>query len=317
MPNSKETKDIAILFVINPISGDTEKDDLISELQQFSKTELFSYEIFYTTGKDDAQKIAAKLEESTYNKVVAVGGDGTCNLVARHLINTSIQLGIIPKGSANGLANELMLPTTIKEALRTAIKGKIKKIDVVRINQDKISLHLSDIGLNAKVVKRFENDKTRGFLGYAKHFFKELKITQPTKFKLITDQEIIQRKANMVVIANASRYGTGAIINPEGKIDDGKFEVIFVRPYSFLQMLKMIIPFYTRRIHTLDYVDTFSCKNAVIHNVTKQVLQVDGEVIGPREKISVECIPQSLNVVVPKTKPLQRLIPDINTRFTE
>ena len=300
MPKSKKTDKQTILFVINPISGDTEKDDLLDELKRYSEVEDFRYEILYTTGENDIERIADKLANTEYSKVVAVGGDGTCNMVAKQLINTSILLGIIPKGSANGLANELMLPTNLQEALKTAIKGTSKKIDVLKINQDHISLHLSDIGLNAKVVRRFENDRIRGFWGYAKHFFKELKTSKPTKFKLVTDEKIIFRKAHMVVIANATSYGTGAVINPEGKIDDGKFEVIFIRPYSFWHLLKMIIPFYTRKIHTLDYVDTFSCKDAVIHNLKKQVLQVDGEVIGQMEKISVESIPQSLNVVIPQ-----------------
>lgn len=299
MPKSKTASKQFILFIINPISGDTDKDDLVTELKSYSNTENFAYEIFYTIGEDDEKKIAKKLSQTNYDKVVAVGGDGTCNLVARQLINTTKHLGIIPKGSANGLANELMLPTKLQEALKTVVKGKTKKIDVLKINQNHISLHLSDCGLNAKVVKRFENDKIRGFWGYAKHFFKELKTSKPTKFKLVTDEKVIYRKAHMVVIANASSYGTGAIINPEGKIDDGKFEVIFIRPYSFWHLLKMIVPFYTRKIHTLDYVDIFSSKSAVLYNMKKQELQVDGEIIGRQEKISIENVSQSLNVIVP------------------
>ncbi|HKJ41883.1 MAG TPA: YegS/Rv2252/BmrU family lipid kinase [Sunxiuqinia sp.] len=298
MPKSMTASKQSLLFVINPISGDRNKDSLIDELKIQSGENGFSYEIFRTTGNNDTEKLQEILSKKHFDKVVAVGGDGTCNLVARQLINSSIAMGIIPLGSANGLASELTLPTNLYEAFQTVINGHKKSIDVLKINQDHLSLHLSDIGLNAKVVERFGKDNVRGFWGYAKHFFSELKTAKPVKFKLISEDKIIYRKAHMAVIANASSYGTGAIINPQGKIDDGMFEVIFVRPYSFWHLAKMIIPFYTRKIHTLDYVNTISCTEAVIQTPKMQVIQVDGEVIGRMDKISIECLPSCLQVLV-------------------
>lgn len=299
MPNKIGNNQQKILFVINPISGDIDKNHLKDRIQFFAAKQNFSYRIFYTTGENDPALIKEIISEFKPTKVISVGGDGTCNLVGKILLNSTIQMGIIPLGSANGLAKELMIPQTLDEALQIVVDGTPKTIDVLKVNEDYISLHLSDIGVNAKVVARFEKDNVRGFWGYAKHFIKELQVAKPLKFKLIMENQCLYKKAYMVVLANASNYGTGASINPEGKLDDGQFEVVLIRPYSFWQTIKMVIPFFTRKLHLLDYVSIYNCKKVKIINHKKQIVQVDGEVIGRLEEVNVEIIPQSLQVLAP------------------
>jgi len=288
-----------ILFVINPISGDIDKENLENEINEFMTEHLQQVDFYYTSGENDPEKISAKIEKTGAKKIVAVGGDGTCNMVAQILINKNLELGILPQGSANGMAKELELPNNINDNLNIILKGNIKAIDVLRFSNQRISLHLSDIGFNAKVIERFEKGETRGFLGYGKHFFDELGRVKPSKFKLEIDDKIIKKKAIMIVIANATKYGTGAIVNPKGKVDDGKFEVIVFRPQKFTQFLKMAIPFFTRQIHQLEFVDFYSCKKVKIYNYEKQKLQIDGEILGQPEHVCVEILPHSLQVLVP------------------
>jgi len=230
---------------------------------------------------------------------VAVGGDGTCNLVAQVLLHKNIKLGIIPKGSANGLATELEIPTDLHKSLKIILDDKSKNIDVLIFDHQHLSLHLSDVGFNAKLIERFENGNLRGFGGYGKHFLNELGDIKTAKFKIEIDGKTKKEKAIMVVFANATSYGTGAVVNPHGKLDDGRFEIIIFRPRKFIQFLKMIIPFFTRQIHRLAYVDIYSGEKVKITNIENQKLQIDGEIMGQPKQISVEIIPQSLAVLVP------------------
>jgi len=299
MPNRENNARQKILFVINPISGDIDKSTLLNEVKNYSVEVPFDYRVYYTKGEKDAEQISDLICEYTPDKIVAVGGDGTCNLVGSMLLNREIVMGIIPLGSANGLAKELEIPQRLEDALNVVVFGNQKKIDALSINGNHISFHLCDIGLNAKVVERFEKGNLRGFLGYARHFLSELAMTKPLKVDVELDRKLIRKKAYMVIIANASQYGTGAIINPEGKIDDGLFELIFIRPYSFFGLLRMFILFFTKPLYSLNYVDTFSCRKAVIHNLDKNVIQVDGEIIGRTGEISVEIMPQCLRIMTP------------------
>ncbi|KOH42736.1 diacylglycerol/lipid kinase family protein [Sunxiuqinia dokdonensis] len=302
MPNNQLNKPQKILFVINPISGDIDKNDLLERIKTFSEQRHFTFEVYHTKGQHDAKLISESIEKYEPDKVVAVGGDGTCNLLAKILMNKNIRMGIIPLGSANGMAKELEIPQNPDKALETIVADKTKAIDLLVINRAYISMHLADVGINAQVVKRFERDQIRGFPGYAKHFIQELFAAKPLKFKVTLDGRKIIKKAYMVVIANATKYGTGAMINPRGNISDGQFEIIFVRPYSVWHLFQMIVPFFTRKIHELDYIKSFSGKKATIHNYEKKELQIDGELIGRLKEINVEINPQALEILVPERK---------------
>ena len=299
MPENRKKEPLDILFIINPISGDIDKSEMKDTISEYLSEYHFSMEFYYTTGKDDANKIARLIDEKQIDKVVVAGGDGTCNMVGSLLLNKNIKLGIIPAGSANGLATELELPDKLEDSLDFIVKGKTKKLDVLRINQDHICLHLSDIGFNAQVIDRFEKGETRGMTGYANSFIGELVETKPSRFKLKYNEKEEDKSAFMIVIANATRFGTGAVINPEGKTDDGKFEVVVLNPQKVIHFLEMIVPFYTQKIHTLDFVDTYSCKQVIIENPEEQNVQIDGENIGQPAEVSVEILPQALKVLVP------------------
>jgi len=299
MPRQKIKNRKKILFVINPISGDIDKASLKSEIIKYVSNHDRVVEFYETKGDNDKEELSNFIEKTNPEKVVAVGGDGTCNLVAKVLLNTKIKLGIVPKGSANGLATELKIPGDLHDSLKIILDENSKKIDVLQFDDQHLSLHLSDIGFNATLIERFEEGNLRGFAGYGNHFISKLGGIKTVKFKIEIDGKTKRKKAIMVVIANATRYGTGAVVNPQGKLDDGRFEIIVFRPRKLIQFLKMIIPFFTRQIHRLAYVDIYSGEKVKITNIENQKLQIDGEIMGQPKQISVEIIPQSLAVLVP------------------
>ena len=301
MPKTTPPKPLRLLFVINPISGDRDKEDLELKIRQLARRLQFKPDLFYTTGEQDEKKLHNEIDHLAPDRVLAVGGDGTCNLVARVLLDCELPLAIIPMGSANGMARELEIPEEIDKAIELAVCGKVDLLDVLRVNGEYISLHLSDIGINATVVERFEKEKIRGMWGYARQYAKALMDAKPIRFQLTIDGKKIRKRAYMVVIANASKYGTGANINPEGRLNDGKFEVVLLRPYSFFHLFGMVVSFFTGQLHTLEYIDVYPCRKLHIQNSREHVVQVDGEFIGRLTEVDVEILPRNLQVVIPST----------------
>lgn len=114
----------------------------------------------------------------------------------------------------------------------------IKLIDLIRIN-DQLCIYLGDIGFNAFVVKTFETFDARGMWGYIKAAWKVLWRNRCMQVSISTDNESVRRDAAMEVLANASKYGTGAVVDPEGSLDDGLFEVIVMKrvALSFSRLL--------------------------------------------------------------------------------
>ncbi|SKB42130.1 diacylglycerol/lipid kinase family protein [Daejeonella lutea] len=286
-----------VLFVINPKSGSAQDDTLKDLISEQAETQNFDFQIYNMTGNDEA-RISTEIKRFRPSIVAAAGGDGTVKMVAGILANTKITLAIIPYGSANGMAKELYI-SDIDFALELLSAGKVKPIDLININKE-ICIHLADVGLNARVVKRFEKDPKRGKLIYAKHLFGEMFFLKSYRFQIKHDDEEISRKGVSITFANAMRYGTGAIINPHGILDDGKFELVIVKPFPRVQLMSIAWKMFRGKLHTSDYVEIISCEEATIISSRKTTLQVDGEVIGKVKEIKLSIMPKALSVLVPK-----------------
>lgn len=287
------------LFVINPIAGGNDKTSFIDDLHDFSIENDLDYKIYFTTGINDKNFLKHQIQDYDPSLIVAVGGDGTCNLIGGLIVNSNKNMGIIPFGSANGMAYELNIPTNTEDALLILINGKLKIIDTININ-DKICIHLSDIGLNARIIKRFEEEKIRGIYGYTRQFFKELWYSKPSKYIFYTNNRRFSKRAQVVAIANASRYGTGAVINPAGKINDGKFEVCIVKPYPFWAIFTITAAIFLGYLDKIKYADIKSYTKIKIINKKNQPLHIDGEIIEIAEVIVAEINPLSLRIMVPE-----------------
>ncbi|WPP52048.1 diacylglycerol/lipid kinase family protein [Catalinimonas niigatensis] len=289
------------LFIINPIAGGVDKSKYVKTLDQLFFEKKKEFDVFETTGEsDDFQNALQMIEDFQPDVVVAVGGDGTCNMVAKLIYGREVLFGIVPLGSANGLARELNIGENRHSATETLFNGIEKSVDALLINNEHICLHLSDIGLNAKVVKRFEEERIRGMFGYMKQFVREIKLSEPKKFRFELKGNSFKKKAHMVVIANAGRYGTGAIVNPVGKIDDGKFEICIIKPFPLYAFLTITFHLFRGTLKTSRYVDIISCRHIKIINLPREVLQIDGEVHGYPEEVEVTIKKHAYKLIVPQ-----------------
>lgn len=284
-----------LLFIINPGSGshDINLKEVISAHFDAKNTEV---DLFELPEDCSLEKIKAKISSSKADRVVAVGGDGTLKLVAECLLDTETPIGIIPAGSANGMAKEMGIPTDIEQALALLDEGRLQKIHVVKLN-DEICIHLSDLGFNAYLVKKFDTLPERGMWGYTKATWHALWNHQRMEVQLKLKDETVTSKAAMVAIANATMYGSGLKINPDGKLDDELFEVILVKDYSYLEILKIWItklPFNPKKI------EVFQTAEVKISSKHKAHFQVDGEYIGRVNTVEAKILPAAITVVLPK-----------------
>lgn len=286
---------VNILFILNPVSGGKNKIKWEPIIREYFKSLPQKIDFFILTGTDDAKSIKNAIEKSAPQKVIAVGGDGTVSLVAKQLLNSSIPMGILRAGSANGMATELDIPEDPKSQMDLIVNGKTSKCDVIKINEKDICLHLSDFGLNARIVKYFDKSSFRGMWAYGRVFLKILLQRKLFDAHIIADNLDLRIHAYMIVIANASKYGTGAVINPDGKIDDGKFELVVVRKISLIEFFKMFIsgkPFNPKKVEIFKTTHAEITIKKAIH------FQIDGEYKGKRNEVKAFIIPAALNVIV-------------------
>lgn len=286
-----------LLFVINPVSGGKQKNYYEDAIKLYFEKLSHKVDFFFLNGKNDAEELGKCIEKIKPDKVVAVGGDGTVSMVAKMILGTDMLLGILPAGSANGMARELNISDDIDDALEILEKGIVRKTDVVCINNE-ICLHLSDIGLNAKLIKYFEEGKRRGILGYAKVALRVLLKKQNIRVIIQARDKEIKRDAFMVALANASKFGTGAVINPKGDLYDGLFEVVIIRQIGIVSLLK--IWFLKPKNFDPKKIEVIQAKSVHIETYRKVDFQIDGEYKGKVRVVNAEILPGALNIVLPE-----------------
>ncbi len=296
--HKETTGTLKILFVINPGSGNNTAD-WPKEIEAYFKFLNHSIEFFFLKTGFKITSLQEKITVFNPDTVVAVGGDGTVGLVAVCVLHKNISLRILPAGSANGLAKELGISLVPGEAIHTIIAGAVKKIHVTMVNA-KPCIHLSDIGFNAYMIKKFESEPKRGIWGYLKATTKAawsaLFINQLMKVSMTIDNEIIKTQAAMIVIANATKYGIGAVINPSGNMEDELFEVIVIKKISIPEIFKMLV---SHASFHPDKTVVYQARHLTMRPAKKIHFQVDGEYLGRVKEIEATLIPAAIKIIVP------------------
>ncbi|PWB23409.1 diacylglycerol/lipid kinase family protein [Flavobacterium sp. HTF] len=285
-----------IIFVVNPISGDLDKTDLIDAVNEFSITNNFHLTVYETTGKQDIKALQLLYEEHKPDRIVVAGGDGTIKMVAEAMEQHDVIIGVLPAGSANGLSVDLNLPNTIEENLKIAFLNHYIEMDMICINGKK-SIHLSDIGLNADLVKNYEESNLRGFWGYALQAYTTLvDYNEPFVATITTNKETSIHPARMIVIANSQKYGTGVTINPNGVVNDGKFELVILKSLDLLLLGKIITG--NMPIDSDDIV-IISTDKATITTDYPVNFQIDGEYCGAQTSLEIHILHKQMKLAVP------------------
>lgn len=127
-----EGQTINIQAIINPISGVGSKRKIPKMIETAFAGGNCCVEISFTEYPGHASELTRKALDKGANCVIAVGGDGTVNEIARAMLHSGAVLGIIPKGSGNGLARELHIPMDVRRAIDLVVKGMFRQSTVAR-----------------------------------------------------------------------------------------------------------------------------------------------------------------------------------------
>lgn len=288
-----------ILFVVNPASGNTSNNKAVLRVHEMAVLKGFDFKFFYTRGRSDDEAIRHQISEYKPDRVIAGGGDGTVQLVARNLIGTETLMGILPLGSANGLATALGFPQNAVKAVDAVIEAShFIRIDLLKFNGQHLCIHLGDIGVNALMVKKYDAENRKGMIGYAKHLLSSIKESPLRRYSIKTPEGTYEKEGYMLAFANAHKYGTGVHIS-EGEVWDGKFEICNVPRIALDEAIKAGLTILNVFIDKNMFSDVISCTSAEISISGETDFQIDGEYMGSVNSLKVEIIPAAVKLLIP------------------
>lgn len=288
-----------VLLIINPVSGTEDKVDFLHVAHEIARVKAVDLSIYKTTGKNDLENLRRMIGHQKPHRVIVAGGDGTFRLaIQAGEFDHNISYGLVPFGSANGLAKELSLESDPVIAFSKALMSKNRIwVDLLLLNDKHLCAHIADCGLNANVIKKYDQHQTHGLVSYARFYVTELSVAKPFRSVITTDKRKIEYEGYMLAFANASKYGTGAILNPNGSLHDGKFELICLKKIDAFSLLTAGLTMVYEDVNYDQYIEKISCTSASVVFDEKQNFQVDGEYIGEVESIKCEILPKAVKVI--------------------
>ena len=291
---------IKVQAIINPISGVGSKRKIPKMIQQAFEQATCPVEITFTAYAGHASELTRQALAKGITHIIAVGGDGTVNEIARSMIHSNAVLGIIPKGSGNGLARDLHISMDIRRALDIIVKGHISTIDCCRAN-GRIFFCTCGVGFDAAVSQKFAHERRRGSITYIKNTVEEFLNYKPESYELKVDGQTIKEKAFLVACANASQYGNNAFIAPHANIQDGQMDITILSPFGPLDIAPLAIQLFTRQLDRNSKILTYKGKHVSIIRHKPGVMHLDGEPVMADSQIDIEVLPKALHVFTPET----------------
>lgn len=287
-----------LLAIINPISGRSSKVNIPDKIKSILGPDYVSVEVAFTEYPGHATELASAAAADGYDIVLSVGGDGTCNEIAKALVHTNTVLGIIPMGSGNGLARHLGIPVGVTAALKSLLKAHMVALDYCKANGMPFFCTCG-VGFDAQVSERFAESKTRGGLTYVRRTVEEYFQYKTEHYKIETADGTIKEKAFIIACGNASQYGNNAFIAPFASMCDGKIDITVIRPFSLLEILPMTVQLFTRTLRINPHIKTFTSPEFTIIREKEGIMHIDGEPVNMPSEINIKCIHQGLKVMIP------------------
>lgn len=287
-----------VVAIINPISGTQSKEvipDLIDTILDKSR---FDVDVRFTECAGHATRIGRQAVADRVDYVLSVGGDGTCNEIAKTLVHSGTALAIVPMGSGNGLARHLHIPMDVTRALRLVNDEQVIAIDYGKAN-DQLFFCTCGVGFDALVSLRFAQDKRRGGVTYVKKVITEYLKYKEETYELLCVDGAIREKAFLVACANASQYGNNAYIAPHANMQDGKMDITIIKPFTPLDIAPLALQLFTRTIDLNSKIMTIEKSAVTIVREKAGVMHIDGEPVMMDARIDVSCVHGGLRVLVP------------------
>lgn len=285
------------VFIINLISGTSDKAVIPWLIDQYLDKTQFEYEIAVTQYAGHASEIAAKAKDDGVDVVVAIGGDGTVNEVARAIVHSSTALGIIPCGSGNGLARHLLLPLNVRKAIEVINRCEIRQLDYGIIN-DYPFFCTCGMGFDAFVSMKFAEAGKRGPITYVENVLREGLKYKPETYTIEDDNGTLQYKAFLISCANASQYGNNAYIAPQASMSDGLMDVIIMEPFDVFEAPQISIEMFSKTLDKNSKIKTFRTRHLHIRRDKPGVIHYDGDPVMTGADIDVELKPKGINIIV-------------------
>ena len=288
----------SVRFLVNPAAGRGTGKSHLDRIRVLASR--YGAGLVVSRKVSDLAAQAFRAAEDGVERLLVAGGDGTMHHAAQGLAGTECALGVIPLGSGNDLAGTLGIPPDLEVAVKRALEGEIRRIDLLRVGET-FSLSYAGVGFDSEVTRYANEVKVlRGPLIYFYSVIHTLITFEPPRMKVVYDGGTFEGKVMFTVVNNLPRFGGGMRIAPDAQIDDGLLDLVIVREVPKPVLLSIFPKVYSGKHVTHPAVTLVRTRRAEITIDRAMTLYGGGEPLRPveaGEPVAVEVVPGGLRVV--------------------
>lgn len=288
-----------VYIIINPNAGNGRGKQIGQELRYYLNKAGISFEYHLTEYAGHGALLAREAVEKKIKYILAAGGDGTVNEIARQLVASQSCLVIVPLGSGNGLARHLHLPFNVKDVVGLIDNGVILNCDTMLINQQ-FSINVSGLGFDAHVASLFGKNGKRGLYNYIRLVLSQYSIYHETNFQITLGNKQIERKAWMISAANSAQFGNDFKIAPAASVTDELIDLCIIRKPGWIGALMLAWDVYNAKVDKSKYVEIIKTSEAKIVCDQPLALHIDGDAAGQHLQFHFEMSPQKVKILIPR-----------------
>jgi diacylglycerol kinase (ATP) len=242
--------------------------------------------------------------------VVAVGGDGTLNEVVNGLARagTSAELAMIPLGTGMDFVRTYEIPTRFDEAVRNALEGTTRTIDVGRVSfrewdgraGERYVANVGSVGMSAAVAQR-ANGMSKALGGKATFFYALTRVFfewKNTDVSVQLDDERREARLHDVIVANGQWHGGAMWLAPQAQPDDGLFDVVLIGDVTKRDFITTAPKIYKGTYLSHPKVELLRSSTVAVDAAEHLPIELDGEQVGTTPA-RFEIVPAALRVRAP------------------
>jgi YegS/Rv2252/BmrU family lipid kinase len=236
--------------------------------------------------------------------LVVVGGDGTMNEVVNGAAETSAEIAVLPNGTGQDFGRTHAIPTGFDDAVRVALDGETRTIDVGRValgDETRYFANVGSAGMSGSVAHR-ANSMSKALGGRVTFFYaltREFLAWQNTEVTVRVDGGEVRGAMHDVIVAIGQWHGGGMKLAPDASPDDGLFDVVLIGDVNKLDFLTTAPKLYSGKYLSHSKVDHLRSATIEIDGAEPLPVEVDGEPIGTTPA-RFEVVPAALRVRVPR-----------------
>jgi diacylglycerol kinase (ATP) len=287
-----------LVFIINPRSGTDRIKAIQTAIDNGIDETRYTHETQYTQRPQHGTELAKQAASRGAHAVIAVGGDGSVADVAIGLTGTTTALGIIPKGSGNGMARTIGLPLKVEEAIRIINTGTTQRIDVGEVN-GRLFLSNAGVGFDALISRKFAKSQRRGLTMYSWLVTKHLWLYKEWDWRITIDGKEHKERAFLVNVANGQQFGYNFRIAPRASYTDGLLDVTIIRKFPKMLGSRLLYQALNGTIYNNRYVTHHQAKEIIITHPDLRLMQTDGDAQTCTNRLTFKVLPAALEVIVP------------------